>query len=53
VAETVDWAEALVQLELPALTAPVVRSTLGLLLKYQDDLERVRGSVDDLLAEAG
>ena len=54
VAETVDWAEALAQLAVPALTASVVRSTLGLLLKYHDDLERVRGPVlDELLAEAG
>jgi len=53
VAETVDWAEALVQLEPTTVTAAVIRSTLGLLLKYQDDLERVRGSLDDLLAEAG
>jgi len=53
VAETVDWSEALVALEVDALTAPTVRSTLGLLLKYQDDLEHVRGSLEVLLAEAG
>jgi MoxR-like ATPase len=53
VAETVDWSEALVALELASLSAPVVRSTLGLLLKYHDDLEQVRGSLDERLAEAG
>jgi MoxR-like ATPase len=53
VAETVDWAEALALLGIPALSATAVHSTLGLLLKYRDDLERVRGGVDQILAEVG
>lgn len=52
VAETVDWGQALVEVGAPALTAGTVRSTLGLLLKYHDDLERVRGPLlDQLLVE--
>jgi MoxR-like ATPase len=53
VAETVDWAEALVQLGARDLSPELMRSTLGLLLKYHDDLERVRGPLGDaLLAES-
>jgi MoxR-like ATPase len=52
VAETVDWAEAVALLGVPALGADAVRSSLGLLLKYHDDLERVRGALEPLLAEA-
>jgi MoxR-like ATPase len=53
VAETVDWAEALALLGIPSLSASAVHSTLGLLLKYRDDLERVHGGVDQILAEVG
>lgn len=42
VAETLDWAEALVALDCQELDLPVVQETLGLLLKYQDDMEVVR-----------
>jgi len=53
IAETVDWSEALAELEVATLDPRVVRSTLGLLLKYHDDLERLRGpALDGLLAEA-
>ncbi|HEV7558030.1 MAG TPA: MoxR family ATPase [Kofleriaceae bacterium] len=52
VAETVDWSEALAEMEVAALDPRAVRSTLGLLLKYHDDLERVRPALDTLLAEA-
>jgi MoxR-like ATPase len=45
VAETVDWAEALVHLGVTDLDERVVRSTLGLLLKYQDDVTAVRGEL--------
>ncbi|WP_405242749.1 AAA family ATPase [Lentisalinibacter salinarum] len=43
VAETLDWAAALAQLGADRLDAGVVDSTLGALLKYQDDIARVRG----------
>ena len=44
VAETIDWAQALTQLEVLALSPEVVNDTLGSLLKYQDDIARIRGS---------
>ena len=44
VAETIDWAEALMQLNAMTLDPSVVDDTLGVLLKYQDDIAKVRGS---------
>ena len=44
VAETIDWAQALSQLDVLALAPDVVNDTLGSLLKYQDDIARIRGS---------
>ena len=44
VAETLDWTQALVALDRTALDAEAVDGTLGVLLKYQDDLARVRGA---------
>ena len=53
VAETLDWAEALVTLDARELELPVVEETLGLLLKYQDDFEAVRkGQVERILSSA-
>jgi MoxR-like ATPase len=43
VAETLDWAAALMALDKSALDPAVVDETLGVILKYQDDLRRVRG----------
>jgi len=45
VAETLDWAEALGHLNTNILDASVVNATLGLILKYQDDVDRVRGTI--------
>ena len=44
VAETIDWSQALVQLDAMTIEHDVVNDTLGALLKYQDDIERVRGT---------
>ena len=44
VAETIDWAQALTELDVLALSPDVVDDTLGSLLKYQDDIARIRGS---------
>jgi MoxR-like ATPase len=44
VAETIDWAQALAQLDVVALDPSVVGSTLGALLKYQDDIAKIQGS---------
>ena len=53
VAETLDWAQALTALDTVALSPEAIQSTLGVLLKYQDDLAKIRGpEVERLLAEA-
>ena len=43
VAETIDWANALVALDKRELDPAAVDDTLGVVLKYQDDIARVRG----------
>ena len=58
VAETLDWATALVELDAVALDPTVVSDTLGALLKYQDDIQTMQGSkvkelLDQAKAEAG
>ncbi|WP_417689945.1 AAA family ATPase [Roseibium sp.] len=57
VAETLDWATALSELNEIALDPDMASDTLGVLLKYQDDIERVRGSkvrqmIDEIRKEA-
>ena len=44
VAETIDWAHALTQLDCMALDPEMVNDTLGTLLKYQDDIDKIEGS---------
>ncbi|MGB0442764.1 MAG: AAA family ATPase [Pseudohongiellaceae bacterium] len=44
IAETLDWADALVQLNQVALDPTTIDGTLGTLLKYQDDIAKIRGS---------
>lgn len=44
VAETLDWATALVELDAVALDPALVTDTLGVLLKYQDDIAKLQGS---------
>jgi MoxR-like ATPase len=44
VAETIDWTEALMQLDVLELTPHAINDTLGVLLKYQDDIARLHGS---------
>jgi len=52
IAETIDWSMALTQLDKLALDPDVINETLGVLLKYQDDISRVQGSeAARLLAE--
>jgi len=54
VAETLDWAEALVALDQSTLSRQVIEDTLGVILKYQDDVEKVSGrAVDEILAKIG
>jgi MoxR-like ATPase len=53
VAETIDWANCLVALDRVTLDPETVNNTLGVLLKYQDDVERVAGEqATRLVAEA-
>jgi MoxR-like ATPase len=52
VAETIDWANALVQLDQLQLEPGAVNDTLGVLLKYQDDIAKIQGSeANRLLSE--
>ncbi len=44
IAETIDWTEALLQLDRIALDPQAINDTLGVLLKYQDDIAKIRGS---------
>jgi hypothetical protein len=43
VAETLDWTSALVALDQQALDPVIVDETLGVVLKYQDDVGKVKG----------
>jgi MoxR-like ATPase len=57
VAETIEWTRALMELNAIVLDPEVVQNTLGLLLKYQDDIARVEGDevmrlLDQIRAEA-
>ena len=44
IAESINWAQALTSLKATALSPEIVDTTLGTLLKYQDDIAGVRGS---------
>ncbi len=44
VAETIDWTHALTQLNVLTLDPAIVNDSLGVLLKYQDDIVKVQGS---------
>jgi MoxR-like ATPase len=53
VAETIDWAQALAALDAKALEQGAVDETLGVLLKYQDDIAKLKGEeAARLIAEA-
>jgi MoxR-like ATPase len=52
VAETLDWAAALSELDVVALDPATITDTLGVLLKYQDDIARIEGAkAKELLEE--
>jgi MoxR-like ATPase len=54
VSETLDWVQALVAMDQEKLTRETVKDTLGVILKYQDDIEKVSaGSIDSILAKIG
>lgn len=49
IAESLDWARALVALGVKELDAPTIRRTLNLVLKYEEDIRKADGKVGDLL----
>jgi MoxR-like ATPase len=49
IAETLDWTRALLALGMKELDAPVVKRTLNLILKYEEDIRKAEGRVGDLL----
>jgi MoxR-like ATPase len=51
VSESIDWARSLVILNAEQLDPEVVEATLTMLVKYEKDLERVKGALDKVLAE--
>src|SRR5688572_10435922 len=51
VSESLDWARSLVILNAQTLDPALVDSTLSMLVKYEKDLERVRGALDKVLAD--
>lgn len=58
VAESIDWTHALLALDRVELAPDAVHDTLGVVLKYQDDIERIRDGedrriLDDVRAELG
>ncbi|MEE4188951.1 MAG: MoxR family ATPase [Roseobacter sp.] len=44
VAETIDWAKCLLALDVITLSPEVIADTLGAILKYQDDIQKLQGS---------
>jgi len=52
VAETIDWAQALARLGRVHLDDAAVIATLGTVLKYREDQQRVRDAVPEIVAEA-
>jgi MoxR-like ATPase len=45
IAETLDWAQTLLALKRETLDEQTIRDTLGVLVKYQDDMEKVNGQI--------
>jgi MoxR-like ATPase len=52
VSESLDWAAALDYLSVRSLNAAVVSATLGFILKYQDDVNKIQGAVAEQLLES-
>jgi hypothetical protein len=44
VAETIDWAKCLLALDVINLSPATIADTLGAILKYQDDIQKLQGS---------
>lgn len=52
VAETIDWSQALSTLNVSSLNPPIVDETLGVLLKYHDDIAEVKGAKTEAILSA-
>jgi MoxR-like ATPase len=52
IAESIDWINALIALDRGSLDPGVVHQTLGVLLKYKDDIDKIQGEVERLTSEA-
>ncbi len=52
VSESIDWARSLVILNAKELDPTLVETTLTMLVKYEKDIERVKGALDKVLAES-
>ena len=53
IAETIDWAKCLVALDAVTLSPEVIADTLGAVLKYQDDIQRLHdGELSRMLEQA-
>ncbi|MCR9126560.1 MAG: MoxR family ATPase [Rhodobacteraceae bacterium] len=52
VAETIDWAKCLLALDVISLSPEVIADTLGAILKYQDDIQKLQGSEAKRLLDA-
>lgn len=53
IAETLDWSQALLGLGAREITPELLQDTAGVILKYHDDIERLRGLDDVLVAGVG
>lgn len=51
IAETLDWMAALVALDQQALSVDVINDTLGVILKYQDDIHKISGDQTRLILQ--
>ena len=51
IAETLDWTQALVTLDQAALDPQIVDDTLGVILKYQEDIEKISGEQARLMLD--
>ncbi len=52
VSETLDWAKALILLNVHSLESNIVRSTLNVLLKFQDDIQHIESEIPTLIRSA-
>ncbi len=52
-AETIDWAKCLLALDVIDLSPDVIADTLGAILKYQDDIQKIAsGEIANILTES-